>query len=443
MSTTQTTDPSGARDDHEQPATALSAGAAVRTAAGDQVSSTDLAETRGTTVWAEIDLDAIAANVRTLRALAPTSEFMAVVKADAYGHGLLPVARTAVAAGAAWLGTAQFDEAFALRDAGLTARLLTWLSVPGSDFAGAIARDIDLSASAPWVLDEIASAARALGRTARVHLKVDTGLGRGGAFGQDWTALVRHALPLEAEGAVRVVGIWTHFAFADAPEHPTVLAQQDRFFDALAEAERAGLRPEVRHLANSAATLVHPSAHADLVRPGIAMYGLTPVPQIDDDFGLRPAMSLRARLALVKRLPAGQGISYGHEYVPTVDTVVGLVPAGYADGIPRNATNAGPVLAGDVRTTIAGRVCMDQFVIDLGPASAASAGDVVTLFGGASGEPTAQEWADATDTISYEIVSRLGARVPRLLVAGAAGEAVAGTWRVEGAPGASASEDHA
>ncbi|MEW1954833.1 alanine racemase [Terrabacter sp. NPDC080008] len=370
--------------------------------------------TRGLTVWAEIDLGALEHNVRTLRALAPSSEFMAVVKADAYGHGLLPVARAAIRGGATWLGTAQFAEAFALRDAGITTRLLTWLSVPGADFAGAVARDIDLSASAPWVLDEIATAAATAGRTARVHLKADTGLGRGGAYGAGWSALVQHARQLEAGGAIRVVGAWTHFAFADAPEHPTVLAQQDRFFEAVAEAEQAGLRLEVRHLANSAATLVHPSAHADIVRPGIAMYGLTPVPQVDDDFGLRPVMTLRARLALVKALPAGQGISYGHAYTPQVDTVVGLVPAGYADGVPRNASNVGPVLADGRRTTIAGRVCMDQFVLDLGPGSRARAGDVVTLFGGAPGEPTAQEWADATDTISYEIVTRLGARVPRL-----------------------------
>lgn len=375
-------------------------------------------ETRGLTVWAEIDLTALEHNVRTLRALAPSSELMAVVKADAYGHGLLPVARAALRGGATWLGTAQFAEAFALRDAGITTRMLTWLSVPGSDFAGAVSRDIDLSASAPWVLDEIAAAASSVGRTARVHLKVDTGLGRGGAYGPDWTVLVEHARQVEAGGSVRIVGAWTHFAFADAPEHPTVLAQQDRFFEAVAEAERAGLRLEVRHLANSAATLVHPSAHADLVRPGLAIYGLSPVPQVDDDFGLRPVMTLRARLALVKSLPAGQGISYGHAYAPEVDTVVGLVPAGYADGVPRNASNVGPVLVDGRRTTIAGRVCMDQFVLDLGPDSGARAGDVVTLFGGAPGEPTAQDWADATDTISYEIVTRLGARVPRLYVGG-------------------------
>lgn len=369
-------------------------------------------------VWAEIDLSALEHNVRTLRDLAPSSEFMAVVKADAYGHGLLPVAEAAVRAGATWLGAAQFPEAFALRDAGLTTRLLTWLSVPGSDFAGALERDIDVSASAPWVLDEIAAAARATGRTARVQLKVDTGLARGGAYGSDWPTLVAHARRLEAEGVLRVVGVWTHFALADAPEHPTVLAQQERFFEAVREAEQAGCELEVRHLANSAATLVHPSAHADIVRPGIAMYGLSPVPQVDDDFGLRPVMSLKARLSLVKAIPAGQGVSYGHLYAPESDTVVGLVPAGYADGIPRNATNVAPVQVGDLRTRIAGRVCMDQFVVDLGAASDAAAGDVAVLFGGAPGEPTAQDWADATDTISYEIVTRVGARVPRIHVGG-------------------------
>ncbi|GAA6526268.1 alanine racemase [Intrasporangium sp. DVR] len=376
------------------------------------MNSTDT--TAGLTVWAEIDLDALEHNIRTLRARAAQSQLMAVVKADAYGHGLLPVARAAVRAGADWLGVAQLAEACALRDAGVTTRLLAWLSVPGSDFSGAVRRDIDLSASAPWTLDAIAAAAREQGRSARVHLKVDTGLGRGGAHGPDWPALVVHARRLEAEGAISVVGVWTHFAMADAPEHPTVLAQQDTFFEAVALAERAGVRPEVRHLANSAATLVHPDAHADLVRPGIAIYGLSPVPQVDDDFGLRPVMTLRARLALVKRWPAGRGISYGHVYAPESDTVVGLVPAGYADGIPREATNVGPVRVGDLSTTVAGRVCMDQFVVDLGPGSDAVAGDVVTLFGSPSEGPTAQDWADATDTISYEIVARIGARVPRL-----------------------------
>jgi alanine racemase len=378
--------------------------------------STQPTSTAGLPAWAEIDHAALAHNVQVLRERSTGAEFMAVVKADAYGHGLLPVARTAVESGAAWLGVAQLPEAFLLRDAGLTVRLLAWLAVPGADFAGALTRDIDLSASAPWTLDEIAAAARATGRTARVHLKVDTGLGRGGAFGPDWLPLVRHARSLEAEGVIRVVAVWTHFAHADSPNHPTVLAQQERLSEAAAEAEREGCRLELRHLANSAATLLHPAAHADLVRPGIAMYGISPVPQVADDFGLRPVMSLRARLALVKRLPAGQGISYGHLYAPEHDTVVGLVPIGYADGVPRDATNTGPVVVGDVRTRVAGRICMDQFVIDLGPGATATAGDVVTLFGGAPGEPTAQNWADATDTIAYEIVTRIGCRVPRIHV---------------------------
>ncbi|MDN5790386.1 MAG: alanine racemase, partial [Micrococcales bacterium] len=323
--------------------------------------SSAIPDTTGLPVWAEIDLGALEHNVRTLRDRALGVDLMAVVKADAYGHGLLPCARAAVRAGASWLGVAQMPEAFALRDAGLRTRLLTWLSVPGADFAGALRRDIDLSASAPWALDEIVAAARKTGHPARLHLKIDTGLGRAGAFGSDWTALVRHARRAEAEGTIRIVGVWTHLAFADAPGHPTVQAQRERLFEAAAEAEREGAHIEVRHLANSAVTLVHPAAHGDLVRPGIAVYGLTPVPDVDDDFGLRPVMTLRARLALVKELPAGQGISYGHQYTAPTDTVVGLVPAGYADGIPRRATNVGPLLAEGRRTRIAGRVCMDQF----------------------------------------------------------------------------------
>ena len=372
--------------------------------------------TAGLPLWAEIDLAALEHNVHMLRSRAPDSELMAVVKADGYGHGLLPSARASLRAGATWLGTALLPEALALREAGIEARVLSWLNVPGSDFATAIERDIDLSASTPWSLDEIAAAARTTGRSARVHLKADTGLGRNGAFGADWTTLVRQARMLEAEGAINVVGAWTHFAYADEPEHPTVLAQQERFFEAVAEAERAGCRFEVRHLANSAATLLHPSAHADLVRPGLAIYGLSPVPQVADDFGLRPVMTVKARLANVKRLPAGQGISYGHAYHTPTDTVVALVPGGYADGIPRNATNVGPVLVGSQRTTVAGRVCMDQFVVDLGPGATAASGDEVVLFGAADGAPSAQDWAEATGTISYEVISRIGARVPRVLV---------------------------
>ncbi len=366
---------------------------------------------------ATVDLDVIHRNVEVLREHAGSAAVMAVVKADAYGHGLVPCARAAVSGGASWLGVAQLSEAMALRDSGIRVRVLSWLHVPGTDFAAAIAADIDLSVSALWSLAEVADAARTLGCTARIQLKVDTGLGRNGAYGDDWPILLHAARSLEAEGVVRIVGVWSHFAYADEPSHPTVRSQQERFGQAVREAERAGCDLEVRHIANSAATLTNPGAAFDLVRPGLAVYGLSPVPSMGDprSFGLTPAMTLSADLAVTKRIPAGQGLSYGHQYVTSQDTTVGLVPMGYADGIPRNATNVGPLSLEGTRHTVAGRVCMDQFIVDLGPQSGAQAGDLVTLFGvGESGEPTAQDWAQATGTISYEIITRIGARVPRI-----------------------------
>ena len=369
---------------------------------------------------ARVDLDAVRGNVEALCART-TAEVLAVVKADGYGHGLLPCARAAVAGGATWLGTALVDEALALRAAGLTEpRVLAWLLGPGERWADAVAADIDLSVNAAWALDEVVSAARATGRTARVHLKVATGLARGGAAVDDWPDLVAAAGKAEADGAISVVGVWSHFAYADAPGHETIRRQAEVFADAVAVAERAGLRPEVRHLANSAATLTAPEHHFDLVRPGIAVYGLSPVPQVAGpaEYGLRPAMTLTAGLVLAKRVPAGSGVSYGHVHTTTAETTLGLVPLGYADGIPRAGTNVGPVLAAGRRRTVAGRVCMDQFVLDLGDDPAA-AGDEVVLFGpGEDGEPTAQDWADATGTISYEIVTRIGPRVPRVYVGG-------------------------
>ena len=378
-----------------------------------------------------VDLDAIAGNVRTLRELVGGTELMAVVKADAYGHGLVPSARAALAGGACALGVAQPSEALALREAGVDAPVLTWLVAPGTDVAPLVARDVEVAVSAPWLLDELAAAARDLGRPATVQLKVDTGLGRNGAFGLPldagdprtaWSDLVGHAARLEAEGAVAVRGLFTHFAYADAPQHPTVRAQQEAFADAVAVAERAGLRPEVRHMANSAATLTTPSASWDMVRPGLAVYGLSPVPDIGsaEDFGLRPAMRVTARVAVTKRVPAGQGLSYGHTYVTPRETTVVDVPLGYADGIPRHASGTGPVQVGGRRFTVSGRVCMDQFVVDVGDLPVAAGDEVVILGPGDDGEPTAQDWAEAAGTISYEIVTRFGPRVPRVHVGGAA-----------------------
>jgi len=371
---------------------------------------------------AVIDDAAIAANVRSLAAHAPTAQVMAVVKADAYGHGLVPSARAALAGGAAWLGAAQVGEAIQLRRAGVVGpRILTWLYAPGAPLADALALDLDLSVAAPWALEEVVAAARVVGRPARIHLKVDTGLGRNGLTPDQLSELLPAALRAQAEEAVEIVGVWSHLAFADEPEHPTVRAQEQVFADAVALVESAGAHVEVRHLANSAATLTAPRAHYDLVRPGIAVYGLSPVPQLGSsaDFGLVPAMTVEAELATVKPVPAGHGVSYAHQYVTPRDTVLGVVPLGYADGVPRHASGTqdhvgGPLQVGGRRLGVAGRVCMDQVVVDLGPDATEVAGDTVVLFGnGADGGPTAQDWAQAAGTISYEIVTRLGARVPR------------------------------
>lgn len=374
-----------------------------------------------------VDLDAIRDNVRTLRERVGGAELMAVVKADAYGHGLVPAARAALAGGACALGVAQPAEALALRAAGLEAPVLTWLVVPGPDLRPLLDADVEVAVSDPRLLDELAATARAAGRPATVQLKADTGLARNGAYAlrvrpddprTDWVALVDRAARLHAEGAVRVRGVFSHFAYADAPEHPTVRAQQEVFADAVAVAERAGLPLEVRHLSNSAATLTNPSATWDMVRPGLAVYGLSPVPDVGSatDLGLRPAMRVSARVAVAKRIPAGQGVSYGHTYAPSSETTVVDVPLGYADGVPRHASGTGPVQVGGRRFRVSGRVCMDQFVVDVGDLDV-TAGDEVVLFGaGDADEPTAQDWAEAAGTISYEIVTRFGPRVPRVHV---------------------------
>jgi alanine racemase len=367
---------------------------------------------------ARIDLDAVRANVTALAAHAGGATVMAVVKADGYGHGMVPCARAALAGGAGWLGVAFVEEALALRAIGIDVPILAWLAAPGEPLAPAVAADVDLSASAPWALGEIATAAHAAGRPASVHLKVDTGLSRAGATVADWPGLVTAAAKAEAEGVLRVIGVWSHFAYADAPEHPVTLAQLRVFAEALDVAATAGLRPQLRHIAQSAATLVAPDARYDLVRPGLAVYGLSPVPHLGTavDFGLTPAMTLSARVALTKRVPTGSGVSYGHTYRTSAEAMLALVPLGYADGVPRRAGNRSEVLVAGRRRRVSGTVCMDQFVVDVAD-DPVQAGDEVVLFGpGSAGEPTAQDWAEALDTISYEVVSRIGPRVPRVYV---------------------------
>ncbi|MER5658474.1 alanine racemase [Streptomyces sp. NPDC002131] len=367
---------------------------------------------------AEIDLAALRANVRALRAHAPTAALMAVVKSDAYGHGAVPCARAAREAGATWLGTATPEEALALRAAGIPGRIMCWLWTPGGPWAEAIEADLDVSVSGMWALREVTAAAEAVGAPARVQLKADTGLGRGGCQPADWPELVAAALAAEARGLLTVTGLWSHLACADEPGHPSIQAQLTLFREMVAHAEQQGVRPEVRHIANSPATLTLPESHFDLVRTGIAVYGISPSPEVGTpgDFGLRPVMTLSASLALIKHAPAGHGVSYGHHYVTPGETTLGLVPVGYADGIPRHASGTGPVLVAGKWRTVAGRVAMDQFVVDLG-GDEPEPGAQAVLFGpGDRGEPTAEDWALAAGTIAYEIVTRIGTRVPRVYV---------------------------
>ena len=382
------------------------------------VSSTPAPVPAGASAWVTVDAGAIRDNVAELVRRSAPAQVMAVVKGDAYGHGLVTAARAALEGGASWLGVAQLEEALTLRAAGVEAPVLTWIYPPQADVGAALNADVELTVGSAWSLDAVVAAARARGRVAPVQVKVDTGLGRGGVL-TDWPEMVAALARAEAEGAVRVSGVWSHFAWADAPQHPTVRAQQERFVEAVAELERAGVDPGLRHLANSAATLTNPAAHFDLVRPGLAVYGLSPTPDLGDPahFGLREAMRVTARLTLVKRARAGQGVSYGHEYTTERDTVLGLLPLGYADGIPRHAGNTGPLEVGGRRYTVSGRVCMDQCVIDLGPDFDGAAGDEVTVLGrSARGEPCAQAWAEAAGTINYEIVTRMGPRLPRVVV---------------------------
>ena len=362
-----------------------------------------------------VDLDAITHNVATLRQKVDGALMMTVVKADGYGHGLVESARAARAGGADWLGVAVIEEAVALRRSGDTGPVLSWLSVPGEDYTRAVETGVDVTAYTVSGVEEIAAAARSVGLRARVQLKVDTGLGRGGATEATWPALVEAAADAEQTGAVLVTGVWSHFACSDEPDHPSNDLQERAFVQALKVMDAVGIEPEVRHLSNSAGTLLRPWSSYDLVRCGIASYGLSPAPAVVTaaELGLVPAMTVRARLAMVKRLPPGAGVSYGHTWTTEHGTTVGLVPVGYGDGVPRHASSTAHVLAAGRQRPVVGRVCMDQFVVDL-DGDQAEAGDTVVLFGtGEDGGPTAQDWAEACGTISYEIVTRIGGRFVR------------------------------
>lgn len=351
-----------------------------------------------------VDLAAIRDNVRAIAAFTGTP-VMHVVKADGYGHGLIESARAGREGGATWLGVAGVEEALSLRAGGDTGPILAWLVTASDDLESAIGADIDVAAYTVADLDRIA----ATGLAARVQLKLDTGLTRGGASRSDWTALFTRARAGELDGSWKISGIWSHFVASEEPDEPINDEQEKAFREGVAEARALGLAPDVLHLANSAGALLRPSSRFDLVRIGIAAYGLDPARGVSP-LPLRPAMRVVAEVAMVKDVAAGQGVSYNHRWVAPADTRVALVPVGYADGVSRAASNRAEVLVGGRVAPIRGTICMDQFVVEIGADSEVAVGDEAVLWGD---RPSAQDWAEAAGTISYEVVTRIGGRLAR------------------------------
>ncbi|MFZ4893358.1 alanine racemase [Plantibacter sp. Mn2098] len=366
-----------------------------------------------------VDLDAVRANIETVRRLTGTDQLIVVVKADAYGHGAVPVARAAVEAGADRLGVADIREGLALRDAGITGPILAWLHGPDADFAAALSGDIELGVSSVEQLRAVIAAQQG-DAAAAVQLKLETGLSRNGASVSQWPTLFAEAAEAERAGLIRVVGLFSHVSNA-SPEDDAAAARV--FEQGLDAARAAGLTPETTHLAASAAALALPALRYDTVRVGVAVYGLSPFePDASADgsstftaaaLGLRPAMTLRATVAAVRRVEPGAGVSYDYTYRTDRPTNLALIPLGYADGIPRAASGRGPVVIGGRRYRVCGRIAMDQFVVDVGDDDV-RVGDDAVLFGDPStGAPAVEEWAEAAGTINYEIVTRIGPRVTR------------------------------
>jgi alanine racemase len=368
----------------------------------------------GVLAEAMVDLGAVEHNVRVLCEHAGRAQVMAVVKADGYGHGATRVARAALAAGAAELGVATVDEALALRADGITAPVLAWLHPPGIDFGPALLADVQIAVSSVRQLDDLLDAARRTGRAATVTVKVDTGLNRNGVAPAHYPAMLAALRQAVAEDAVRLRGLMSHMVYADQPDNPINDVQAQRFTDMLAQTRDQGVRFEMVHLSNSSATMSRPDLAFDMVRPGIAVYGLSPVPQLGD-MGLTPAMTVKCAVALVKSIRAGESVSYGHTWTAQRDTNLALLPIGYADGVFRTLGGRLDVLINGRRRPNVGRICMDQFVVDLGPGQIDVAeGDEAILFGpGTNGEPTAQDWADLLGTIHYEVVTSPRGRIAR------------------------------
>jgi alanine racemase len=385
--------------------------------------TTELSTTFTSTPAAEavVDLDAISHNVGVVREHAGSAQVMVVVKADGYGHGATPVARAALAAGAAELGVATIDEALALRRDGITAPVLCWLHPPGADFAPALQADVQVAVSSLRQLGELLDAVQRTGITATLTLKVDTGLNRNGVRAAEYPAVLEAVQRAQADQAIVARGIMSHLVSGDDPDNPINDLQAQRFTDMQTQARAIGVRFEVAHLCNSPAAMTRPDLAFDMVRPGIAVYGLSPIPD-RGDMGLVPAMTLKCPVALVKSVKAGDGVSYGHTWIADRDTTVALLPIGYADGVYRALSGRIDVLInGRLRRSV-GRICMDQFMVDLGPdATDVAERDEAVLFGpGTRGEPMAQDWADLLGTIHYEVVTSPRGRVIRTYCGGRA-----------------------
>ena len=364
----------------------------------------------------EINLSAIAQNFKSIKSQT-TADVLAVVKADAYGHGLIPVSKALEEAGADWFGTALLEEAINLRKAGILKPIISWLTPLGEDFKSAIDLDIDLGIPSIDLLNEVIKAASLTGKAARIHLEIDTGMSRGGVL-SEWDQLIKSVLVGVNLKQLKVIGIWSHFARADEPGELMNQEQLSLFEEKVNQAKAAGIDAQFIHIANSAALFTNKSSHKNIIRSGIALFGLSPdIKTIGDSssLGLKPAMKLKAKLNLVKDVKAGASVGYGGTVVIKSDTKLGVVALGYADGIPRNTNNLAGVFVDKKRAPIIGRVSMDQFVVDLGITSTAKTGDEVIVFGdGSSGEYTVDEWAKAANTINYEIITRIGPRVPRI-----------------------------
>ncbi|MGM1017366.1 MAG: alanine racemase [Actinomycetota bacterium] len=358
---------------------------------------------------AVIELDAIADNTRHFARLTG-AQVIAVVKANGYGHGAAVAAVAALSGGATRLGVAEIAEGLELRRQGVNAPIMAWLHAPGQRFDEAAAAGIEVGISSFAQL-EAAAAAGSADRAVGVHIKLETGLSRNGIPRAEWSRVLAEAARMERIGQIRVIGLFSHVSNTSPADDLAALAL---FEEGVAAAADLGVRPEIRHIAATAAAIDLPQTRLDAVRIGIGIYGLSPFDDRDSAaLGLRPAMTLRAAVAAVRRVPAGAGVSYGYDHRTERETTLALIPLGYADGVPRQASGHGPVRIGGQIFPVAGRVAMDQFVVDVGDAPV-GVGDEAVLFGDPTlGLPGATDWADVAGTINYEIVTRIGARVPR------------------------------